>query len=120
MSLNLVTFGQDEVEVERVCRAEGCKNRFYTIHNGGGGRVKEYCGDACKTRAHRKGKAYNALNKSQQLQSEADKLAEEARFYMRKADELMRQADLALVAMKVAQKENEWDRLQEDFKNDKA
>lgn len=115
----LVTFAQDETEVERVCRAEGCKNRFYTVHSGRGGRVKEYCSEACKKQASRKGKAPNALTKSIQLKKEHDSKMVQARRLMTQAEELMREADLAIVVMLIAQRENEFDRMQEDFNSGK-
>lgn len=111
----LVTFEDGETEVERVCRCYGCKNRFYTVHSGRGGRVKQYCSDACKTKAGRKGKAETALDKYQELQREHDGKASEARRLMDRAAALMQEADYAIMVMGVAQRENEYDRMQEDF-----
>jgi DNA-binding transcriptional regulator LsrR (DeoR family) len=118
-SLMLVTFGKNEEEVERVCRAEGCKNRFLVLYTGRGGRVKEYCSEACKKQGSRKGKAENALVKSIQLQKEHDEKMEQARHLMEQAEDLMKQADLAIFVMGVAQRENVFDRLMEDLNSGK-
>lgn len=109
MSQLLTVIQSDQEEVERVCRSIACKNRFYSLESSRGGRVKEYCSDACKKQASRKGKAYSAHSKAQHLQEESRKLCIEANRLMRQAEELMRQSDICIYVGQIAIREAQYD-----------
>lgn len=102
-----------KVTIERVCRAYGCLNRFEWVDNGRGGRVKQYCSDTCKKRASRGGGSGSALSKLSHLQGEWEKLSREISRLQRLQDDMAMQQDHITVAMNVARREADYDRLKE-------
>lgn len=102
-----------KVTIERVCRAYGCTNRFEWVDSGRGGRVKQYCSDTCKKRASRGGGSGSALSKVSHLQSEWEKLMREINRLQRLQDDMAVQQNVITVAMDVARREADYDRLKE-------
>lgn len=109
-----ITVETDET-IERVCRAVGCNNRFFTSPSGRGGRTRQYCDNNCKVYANRNGKAGNALEKAQELEGKIQTANKRAQRLMEQAKEEMRVADWLTVVKGVALREDEYDRLQGFF-----
>lgn len=91
---------------KRVCRANGCYQLIAGALPGEGRGTSAYCSNACRVKAHRRGKADTAIQKVEHLHHQAEGVAIKMRALESRLLELQHEHTDICKALEVAHSEN--------------